>query len=330
MARRPSASSIGRVLVAIGVYVAFGASDPNFATLNNLYAIIEGCALLGLVTLGLSATMIAGELDFSVGSVAAVTGIITIRMADLGFLPAIIVAMIPAIIFGALQGLAIARLKINSLVFTIGTMIAIRGLTFIVADQKSWTLDISQLVYADLVTHRIGIFSPFSLTTIAAFIMAGLVLASVRYAREIYAIGGGRNEAIGAGIAAQRPLMLAFTASAGLAGLAGALTSMKSGSASPYAFDAIMLYGVTAALIGGVSLYGGKGNALGVAIGVVTLRFLISGMSGRGAPLYFEILATGALLVAFLVMELVTDQQRRDSMVLSVRRLLLRPSRSPA
>ena len=136
MRRHVDSGLLARALFALLLYAAFSLGDPNYATLNNLYAIIDSGAMLGLVALGLGITMIAGELDFSVGSVAAVAGILTIRLAGLGFLPAILLVLPPAILFGAAQGYGIAKLRINSLVFTIGTMIAIRGLTYVVADNQ--------------------------------------------------------------------------------------------------------------------------------------------------------------------------------------------------
>ena len=99
--------------------------------------------------------------------------------------------------------------------------------------------------------------------------------------------------------------MLAFALSGSFAALTGALTSIKSGSAGPAAFEELLLPAVTAALIGGVSLFGGKGSVVGIAIGALTLRFLISGLSLEGAPFYVLTLATGVVLIVVVVLELV-------------------------
>jgi ribose/xylose/arabinose/galactoside ABC-type transport system permease subunit len=107
-----------------------------------------------------------------------------------------------------------------------------------------------------------------------------------------------------------RPLIVAFAISGTCAGLAGSLASIKSGSAPPFAFEAILLSGVTAALVGGVSLYGGRGNVLGIVIGALTLRFLIAGFSSRGAPTYIESVATGGVLLCVLVLEFLTESPR--------------------
>jgi ribose/xylose/arabinose/galactoside ABC-type transport system permease subunit len=308
-----------RVVLALGVYSVFAATDPNYRTVDNFYPVLEGFALVGLIALGLSVTMIAGELDLSVGSVAAVAGIVAVKLSDWGLVPCVAVTVAAAAAFGAAQGFAIARLRINSLVFTIGTLIALRGLAFVISDEASVIVDLENLDISDAIVRRLWIFSPFSLTTLAAFLVIGCFLTVTRYGREIYAVGGGRNEARSAGVSMVRPIVIAFTISAGLAALAGALASLKSGAAQPGGYENVLLAGVTAALVGGVSLYGGRGDVIGVVVGVLTLRFLISGISSRGAPFYVESLATGGLLLAVLVVELIV-----------ARRLLLRYMRRPA
>ena len=140
------------------------------------------------------------------------------------------------------------------------------------------------------------------------FAVVGVFLAYVKYGREIHAIGGGRDEALAAGVPLLRPIVVAFALSAAMASLAGALTLLKSGNAGPAGFENLLLPSVTAALIGGVSLFGGKGTAFGVAIGALTIRFVISGLSLGGSPFYVLTLATGVLLVFVIGLELLVDR----------------------
>ena len=306
MRRRPSRDLLGRALLAGAVYAYFAIRVPGYGTVDNLFPLLLGFGFIGLVALGVALTMIAGELDLSVGSVAAVAGILTIYLSGWGIVPTLAVAVGASAAFGATQGLAIAKLQINSLVFTIGTLIALRGLAFVISHEHSVLVNLDDLAISDSVVRRLWIFSPFSLTTIAVFVLVGLFMALTRWGREIYAIGGGRNEALAAGVPLLRPIVIAFTLSAGLAGLAGGLASLQSTAAQPGAFDSLLLSGVTAALVGGISLYGGRGTIVGVAIGVFTLRFLVSGIAAEGKPFYWESLATGLLLLLVLVVELIT------------------------
>ena len=299
---------IGRLLLAVAVYAFFAVRDAGFRGITNLYPLFDGFAFIGLVALGLSATMIAGELDLSVASVATVAGIIAVKLVGWGLVPCVVVAVSICTVFGAIQGFVISRLKISSLVFTVGTMIGGSGLAYIISHENAVAMSVAHLDVSDKVGGKIWVFSPFSLTTIGVFIVVGLFLAMNRYGREIFAIGGGRVEAVSAGVSVVRPIVIAFALSAGLAGLAGVLVSLEAGAADPGGFPTLLLDGVTAALVGGVSLYGGEGSVVGVAIGVMTLQILVSGISIEGAPFYVQSLATGALLLAVLILEATAER----------------------
>ena len=296
-----------RLALFVGVFVVFAIADRRFAVPNNVFTIFEGFAWLGLAALAVGVTIIAGELDLSVGSVAAVAGIIAVSIVeDIGLVLAVVVATLLGLAYGAAQGYLVHRLKIHSLVFTLGTLIGLRGLAFMISGEN--TVVMKNLDIAFAVRNQLWIFSPFSLVTILVFALVGLFLVYTRFGREIFAIGGGRQEAAAAGVPLVRPLIVAFALSGSMAALSGALTSIKSGSAGPAAFEQLLLPAATAALIGGVSLLGGKGSVIGIAVGTLTLRFISSGLSLGGAPFYVLTLATGAVLIVVVVLELVVER----------------------
>ncbi len=296
-----------RLALFAAVFVVFAIADRRFAVPNNIFTIFEGFAWLGLAALAVGLTIIAGELDLSVGSVAAVSGIVAVSLVeDLGLVAAVVVSTVFGLAYGAVQGYLIHRLKIHSLVFTLGTLIGLRGLAFMISGEN--TVVMKNLDIADTVRRQLWIFSPFSLVTILVFVLVGLFLVYTRWGREICAVGGGRQEAAAAGVPLVRPLVLTFALSGSMAALSGALTSIKSGSAGPAAFEQLLLPAAAAALIGGVSLLGGKGSVAGIAIGTLTLRFLTSGLSLGGAPFYVLTLATGAVLIVVVVLELMVER----------------------
>lgn len=296
-----------RAALFVGVFLVFSLVVDGFATKNNVYTIFEGFAWQGLAALAVGITIIAGEFDLSVGSAAAVAGILAMKLIpSLGLIPTILVVGLIGLGFGLIQGMLIYRLKIASLVFTLGSLIGLRGLAFMISGEN--TIVLHDLEVAKAVKRQLFIFSPFSLTTLAIFVVIALFFRYHRYGREVLAIGGGRNEAVAAGVPLARPLIIAFALSGLFAALTGALSSIKSGSAQPQGFEQLLLPAVTAALIGGVSLFGGKGTALGIAIGALTIRFLNSGLSLPGAPYYVVTLATGSLLISVVLLELVLDR----------------------
>lgn len=305
-------SLLSRIGILVAIFVLFSIGNPNFASFDNIYAIMEGFALFGLVAAGVAATMLVGELDLSVGSVAAVAGIIAVNLTGLGLLPAVLITMAIAAAYGIAQGWIIARTGINSLVFTIATLILIRGVAFMLSPEAA-LMPLERIWMSDFLIFRLWIFSPFSILTILAVTALGLFLAFSRWGREMMAFGGARNEARAAGVNTRRPIIIAFLVSGLFAGLAGALASIKSASAAPFSYEAWLLTAVTAALVGGVSLYGGKGTMLGVVIGVLVLRTLTAGIASRGAAIYVEALATGVVLLIVLIVEFLTESPQRKA-----------------
>jgi ribose transport system permease protein len=294
------------------IYLVFALQLPNYHTSSGIAALLDGAVLVGTVSVGVGVTMIAGEFDLSVGSLAALTGVIALEIINIGALPALVAGVLFAAAVGAIQGLLIGVLGINSLVFTIGTLIGLRGLAMVAAHEQTITMPIEQLPDVDILTHHfLGIFSPISVGMIVVFVAVGLFLKYTRWGREIYAIGGGRNEARAAGVPLLRPMMIAFTLSGALAGLGGALLSIRLGSATPLGFDSLLLSAATTCLMGGIALEGGIGNVIGIAIGLFTLRFLVTGMAALGAPYYVQNLVVGALLILVVVVQLILTRLRR-------------------
>ncbi len=178
-------------------------------------------------------------------------------------------------------------------------------MALIAANETTPTLPIDMLSISDAVSSRFWIFSPLSAAMLIAFALAGLFASRTIWGREIYAIGGGERNPARRASRRSRPVVIAFAASAGFAALAGGLISIRSGSASPLGFEAVLLEAVAACLIGGVALDGGKGGFLGILIGLFTIRLVITGMASLGAPFWAQNLVVGLLLIFVIVAEAV-------------------------
>jgi len=306
--KRLGGEFIARAALALIVYVALATQMPNFHTAVGVAALLDGAVMTGLVAVGVGLTMIAGELDMSVGSMAALASVCVVKVVGLGIgvIPALALVVVGAAMFGAVQGVAITLLNINSLVFTVGSLIGLRGLALIVANETTPTLPLEMLSISDSISARFWIFSPLSIVMLVAFALAGFFASRTIWGREIYAIGGGRAESRAAGVPQRRPIIIAFAAAAGFAALAGGLISIRSGSASPLGFDAVLLEAVAACLIGGVALEGGKGGFLGILIGLFTIRLVVTGMASLGSPFWAQSLAVGLLLIVVITVEAVS------------------------
>jgi len=300
-----------RIVLVLALFVLFSALESSFATEANIYTVLEGFAFTGLVALAIGITIIAGEMDLSVGSMAAVAGVIAVSFAGWGLTCAVLLAVLVTATLGALQGVAIGLLRIPSIVFTVGTMIGLRGLVYILSGEE--TVVVPDLKMVEVIRHPVSVFSLFSLITIGIFILMGLVLSYSRPGRNVYAIGGGRMAATAAGVPVFRTIVLIFTVSGILAGLAGSLVCLKSGSAIPRGLEGLLLLAAASALIGGTSLSGGRGTVLGIALGVMTIRFVSSYIHFKAMSYYAENLAIGALLILVVAIDLLVATPSRTA-----------------
>jgi ribose/xylose/arabinose/galactoside ABC-type transport system permease subunit len=280
-------------------------TTPDFRGEGSVYAVLEGLPLLGLVALGIGVTMIAGELDLSVASMAAMAGVIAVEASGWGLIPCVLYATAICTLVGAVQGGIIARTGINSLVFTIGTLILLRGVTYMLSGGPNGQAPVSlrDFSVSDALLGRHWVFSVSSIVALAVFAFVGLLLAYTRYGREIYAIGGARSEALAAGVSKTRSMIIVFALSAACASLAGSLASLRGGSAAPENYADLLLSGVAGAALGGISLYGGRGTVINVLSGVLILSVVTAGLGIRGAEGSTVQLFTGALLLGVIALD---------------------------
>lgn len=295
--------NLARIGMMVAVYLIFASQIPSYYSTPGVAALIDSAVLAGIIAIGVGLTMIAGEMDLSVGSMAAFAGILSIEFFAFGMIPAFLIVIAICALIGAVQGWCIYRLNINSMVFTIGTLIALRGLTLIVSGEKTALIPFTDVAQTDILSTKFMIFGVPAVILLVLVLVLDFFSRRTSWGREIFAIGGGRNEARAAGVSVRRPIILIFSLSAALAGLAGALMSIKTGSASPLGFEAVLLEAVTACLIGGIALSGGRGSIMGILIGLFTMRFLVTGIAALGAPFWMQSLATGALLITVIIAE---------------------------
>ncbi|MCA8836050.1 MAG: ABC transporter permease, partial [Proteobacteria bacterium] len=273
----------------------------------------------GLVGLALTLCIIAGEIDLSIGSNAALAAVITVRFTDsLGSPTALLIALLVSTSIGAVQGYFIAYLRVRAIVLTVGTLMLLRGVALFAAEEK--TVMLTDFRVPDFIsTKMLGYFSPASLLVIFVFIVVAAFMNYTRFGREIYAIGGARKEALAAGINLKRPMIIVFAISGLCAGLGGAIIGLRSGTAQALGLQYVLLAGTVAAFIGGVSILGGKGGVVGAAIGTLTVNFLNTGLVFNVTPAFLVQLYLGVLLIVVIMFQTgsrVFDENQRRRQVL--------------
>lgn len=293
---------IGRALLLIVIMFAFAITTPTFTSPQNLYALLQSFALLGLVTLGLSLTMIAGEFDLSVGSMVAVGGLITLKTGE----SSVLVGVGCAVAFGALVGLInsviFTWLRISSLVVTVGTMMALAGMAFWIADGRVVSTDNFD-AGAFLDDPFMAVMSVRSVITFLAFVLAFAIMRHTRIGRDIIATGSKRHVATASGARLGVSLVVVFCLSGVCAALAGSLLSLSLATASAQMGANITLQAASAAIIGGVALAGGIGGPIGVMVGVFILCVLNNGLSLLGSNASGILFTNGVVLLTVVLLD---------------------------
>ncbi|SEK07420.1 ABC transporter permease [Paraburkholderia diazotrophica] len=291
-----------RLVLLVGMPTIFGLTVNHYFSQANLYAIFQAFAFLGIVALGLSVTMVAGEFDLSVAAISTVAGLITVKFGgDSAWL-----GVLYAVIFGVVVGIANAALLpwlgVSSLVTTVGSMMFLTGIGFWLAGGR--VLSYGNLDVSDFLDQNVlGVFSPRSLITVLCFLVVALFLRYTTLGRDIYASGGHRKAAIQSGARVGKALTIGFVISGGLASLGGSLLSLSLATASATMGSNILLQAASAAIVGGVALGGGIGSPLGVAMGVLILTVLNNGLGLLNATSTQILLVNGLLLLMVVLLD---------------------------
>jgi len=268
----------------------------------DVYNALQGFAQLGLLALAIGLTMIAGEFDLSVVGTYALGGMLAVQLGAKSPVLGVLAALGAGAAVGLVQGALIARLRIASMPVTLATYIALLGLTYAMSGglSKSYPNSAATL-WVDQSLG--GVFSPRSLLTLTAFLIAAAVLGFTKLGRELRAIGSDRRASRVAGVRVDRRLIAVFTISGVLAALGGALLSYSYASANPDPGLQPLILAAVAALLGGVSLAGGRGAPLGILAGALSVAVLAQIVAVTALPDFTTQLLYAALLAVIVAIE---------------------------
>jgi ribose transport system permease protein len=268
----------------------------------DVYNTFQIFARLGLLALALSLTMIAGEFDLSVVGTYALGGMLTVQLGQENWAYGLLAAVAAGAVIGLLQGALIAGLGLPSMPVTLATYIALLGLTSALSGGLTKTYsNASVTLWVDQTV--LTYFSPRSLITLGLFVLAAVVLAFTRWGRELRAIGGDRRASRVAGVRAGRLLVGTFVVSGLLSAVGGSLLSFSLGSANPDPGVQPLIVAAAAALLGGVSLAGGRGHPLGALGGIMAVALLAEIVTVAALPGYVTQLFFAALLGIIVVID---------------------------
>lgn len=290
--------------IVIGVTVAVASFVfPAFPSFDNLSAILRNLALDGILACGMMLLLVSGLFDLSIGGTFSLIGVITgwlLKSAGLSVPAAIVCGLGIASLCGLVNGIIVAKVKVNALIATLGTMQIYRGLAVLIGGPGIPFLpsSFSRLAQAEF----IGTQSPVWLM-LAVFALFHYLLARTSYFRQYFYVGGNPRAARLCGMNVERLQILAFTIMGFLAGLAGMTFAARLGTSVSIAGDGSELRIITAAILGGASLTGGKGTVSGALVGVVFMALSNNIMIIARVSSYWQSIITGLVLVLAVAMD---------------------------
>jgi len=277
-----------------GLVGYFSITSPFFFSTSNILNILTAIAVTGILAVPGTMLLIAGQVDLSVGAGTALCGVIVALMApDVGIGLAVVLALLAGVTIGLINGTLITVIGVNSLIVTLGGLAAFRGAAYLFADGQTVLL----IGFGYLGTGRpLGIPMPVILLTVVA-VLVFLVLKYTVFGRHVYAIGSNPVAARLVGIPSRLVVFATFAASGVAMALAGLILTSQLSAATPNAALGLELTVVTAIVLGGASLNGGRGSVVGTIIGLMILGVLNNGLTLLNVSPYWQQVASGVLLV---------------------------------
>lgn len=287
------------VVVLLLVAAFFALQNSQFATTSNLLTILISAAPFALIALGQTLVIITGGIDLSVGSIIAVSGMAAAWVAT-NFTSNLAVVLLTAIIVGTLagsiNGLVVSMFNIPSFIATLGMLTLASGLAYAIGNGAPIN-GVPNSFGAFANTPVLGLTIPVILM-IVGIVGLAFVLKKTSYGMRVYAVGGNRLAAEIAGVRSRRILFSVYAVGGLLAGISGLLLSSRVISGAPTLGAGYELDSITAVVVGGASLMGGRGTAWGTAIGLLLIQTINNGLDLLLVPAYWQDVIKGVIIVA--------------------------------
>jgi len=320
VAERPRFQSVlrweaGLAVVVILILIVGSAASPQFLTGNNLFNLGLSNGEIAIMTLPMTLIVISGEIDLSVASILGMSSALLGYLWSKGWpMPAVFVFVaVVGLAAGAVNGLLVTRLRLPSLAVTIGTLALYRGIATIVLGPN--TVSSFPVAYTNLGVDAVpftgNVMTWSTLIFIAAAIVFGVVLHATPLGRSIYAMGASAEAAQFAGIRVKRIKTALFMVSGFICALAGVLWTFRLSTAVQNNGLGLELSVVAIVLLGGVSIFGGKGSLAGVVLAVLAFAGIQNALLLTNFPPEATGIVTGALLLASVFLPAAGRLRRR-------------------
>jgi simple sugar transport system permease protein len=306
---RRHANEVGLVGAIVILYVVLAPLAPNFLSSANQFNILRDAAFVGIIAWGMTLVLIAGEIDISVGANAAFSGVVLALMITHGV--PIILACVLVILLGTLIGLGAGALRalfdIPSFIVTLALWLGLRGLAEVMS--SAVPVVIPDLGFQNLGGGNIGGFPNPAIFMVVLLVIFIFISRRTVFGRSVYAVGGNAEAAKLSGIPVPLIRMSVFAITGCLASFAGVLFASRLGSGNSEAATGLEFDVIAAVVVGGTSLFGGRGSMIGTLLGVLFIAALGNGLVLMGVDPFMQNVVRGIVILVAVFVNIVSTKR---------------------
>ncbi|AUT60510.1 L-arabinose ABC transporter permease AraH [Paraburkholderia terrae] len=300
------------IVIFVVMFITMSLTVDHFFSIENMLGLALSISQIGMVACTMMFCLASRDFDLSIGSTVAFAGVLCAMVLNAtgNTFIAIIAAVVAGSVIGFVNGAVIAYLRINALITTLATMEIVRGLGFIVSHGQAVGVSSDTFI-------ALGSLSMFGVSlpiwvTLVCFIVFGVMLNSTVYGRNTLAIGGNPEASRLAGINVERTRVYIFLIQGAVTALAGVILASRITSGQPNAAEGFELNVISACVLGGVSLLGGRATISGVVIGVLIMGTVENVMNLMNIDAFYQYLVRGAILLAAVLLDQLKNRGSRD------------------
>jgi len=302
---------LGLLIVLI---VIFSLLTKNFFTLTNFTTIQFTLPIQGIIAVLMTLLIISGNIDLSVGANISFSGCLlaTLLMdVKLNEYLSIALVLVAGILIGLINAFFVAKLKIHPIIVTMGTLFAFKGIAYVIVGQGSFqskaiNIGLSQKhfdLYSFIGRGKVGII-PFSMIIfIVVFIIFWIILNKTTFGKQVFVIGGNVNAARFSGINVDKVVIILYVLIGFFSAISGLIMASRLAGGLPNSGDGYELGIITAVLLGGASLFGGRGSLIGAGIAVILLEVVRQGINLMHVNTFWQYFLTGVLLLIAVLLD---------------------------
>ena len=306
-------ASLGPLIALLAACAFFTAQTDRFLSVQNFSLILQQVMVVGTIAIGQTLIILTAGIDLSCGMVMALGGVVMTKLAvahGMNQYLAILCGMLACMAFGLLNGLLVTRIKLPPFIVTLGTMNIAFAITQLYSGAQTITdLPLAMTFFGDTFGIGNASINYGTLLMVALYVSVWWYLRETAPGRHVYAVGNNPEATRLTGIPTERVLLAVYVAAGFFYGLAALLSVARTGVGDPNAGQTENLDAITAVVLGGTSLFGGRGVILGSLLGALIVGVFRNGLTLMGVPSVYQVLITGVLVI----LAVTTDQMSRKA-----------------